>query len=241
MSTRFYERWRRSFRKRLARVTWPHDFKIVRHQGALFLLNYRHFVDRQIAFAGGHEREQLAFLLARINAKPCDCFIDVGANFGLYSIIIAREHGPRVVAFEPDPRNYRQLQCNLYLNDLADSVTLHRLAASDRPGRLPFLFAADSHTGESRVAAAHPEATVVEAVRLDDTLAFAGKRLAVKIDVEQHELEVFAGMTRLLRENRCLLQVECFPANIAALSAAMAAAGYRHLHRIDHDHYFGNE
>jgi hypothetical protein len=62
-------------------------------------------------------------------------------------------------------------------------------------------------------------------VRLDEALSFENLRLAVKIDVEHYECEVINGMQRMLRKNRCLVQIEAFETRDKVLST-MAAAGY---------------
>ena len=46
----------------------------------------------------------------------------------------------------------------------------------------------------------------VNVVRLDDMLKFSGRRLAIKIDVEYYECKVLAGMKRVLRQNKCIVQ-----------------------------------
>jgi FkbM family methyltransferase len=241
MATPFYRRWAISFARRLARRTWTGGFKVVRRHDALFLLNYRNYVDRRLAFEGGYERAQLAFLTDGLRRRGCDTFVDIGANFGLYSILMAKEPGcEQVIAFEPDPRNYDQLRANLYLNGLSGRVIAHRLAVGRENGPLPFFFAADSTTGESR-AAATAEGGLVDAVRLADFLPVTGRRLCLKIDVENHEREAVAGMTRILRENRCLIQVECFTPNLRQLTHMLAGLGYRHIHGIGDDQYFAND
>jgi len=46
--------------------------------------------------------------------------------------------------------------------------------------------------------------------RLDDQCALTGQTLAIKIDVEEYEGPVIAGMRRSLTENNCLVQIESF-------------------------------
>src|SRR6185312_5208358 len=78
-----------SARKRIAAITWPGGFKIVRRHGVLLLLNYRNYVDRELLFYGRYEREQIDVLTAAMLHHGCDIFLDVGANIGLYSLITA--------------------------------------------------------------------------------------------------------------------------------------------------------
>lgn len=238
----FLKRWVPSFRKRLAKATWTGGFRVIERQGALFLVNWRNFVDRQIAFYGDYERPQLTWLQAAMARHGLRTFIDVGANFGLYSAILAR-HGSvdRVIALEPDPRNVSQLQATILMNGLHGMVTVHAVAASDRAGVVPFLAFDAGSTGQSRVALPGDTATLdVPATRLDDLLAFRGDALALKIDVERHEVEALDGMPDLLAGNTCLIQIEVGDDTVAAVQDRFAKLGYRQVHRIDDDIYFTN-
>ena len=76
-----------SIKKRIAKATWRSGYAIRESNGALFLLNYRNFVDRQIAFYNDFEVEQRGYLFSSLAEHGCDLFLDVGANIGLYSIL----------------------------------------------------------------------------------------------------------------------------------------------------------
>jgi FkbM family methyltransferase len=56
---------------------------------------------------------------------------DIGANVGLYTCYAAVK-GARVIAFEPSPFNIEFLARNLFLNQLADRVTVVPLPLSDK-------------------------------------------------------------------------------------------------------------
>lgn len=232
------KRWVPSVKKRLAALTYSDGHRIKRANGVSLLLNYKNYVDRQIAFNGSYEREQIEFLIANMRERGSDIFLDVGANFGLYALRVASSQlSSRVVAFEPDPRNYCHLCGNLYLNGLHTAVEVRQCAVSDRSGRVSFEFFPDTSTGQSRVSTAE-SAVQVDAVRLDDFLRVEGKRVSAKIDVEGHELNVIDGMTEVLRRNACFLQIESFEDNYAALDSKMTANGYKRIRSIGNDHYF---
>jgi len=110
--------------------------------------------------------------------------IDVGANIGLSTILLARMT-ERVIAFEPSPPNVAFLRRNLERNGITN-VDIRAVAASSEPGTLRFhvaQFGAGSHV----VAAGHVSGGTVStvdvpAVALDEvdlpTVAF------IKIDAE---------------------------------------------------------
>jgi len=78
--------------------------------------------------------------------------------------------------------------------------------------------------------------------RLDDVLQFNGKAIAIKIDVEGHELSVLKGMQELLRNNDCGLMMEVWghdPENCRAVSELLTGLGYtRAAKDIEPDTHF---
>lgn len=157
----------------------------------------------------------LAALIAR-QVPRGSTVIDVGANIGLSTILLARMT-ERVIAFEPSSPNVAFLHRNLERNGIAN-VEVRAAAASSEPGTLRFhvaQFGAGSHV----VAAGHVSGSTiptvdVPAVTLDATdlppVAF------IKIDAEGHEPDVLAGARRLLARDRPLIYTEV---NIWCLSA----------------------
>ncbi len=230
-----------SVRKAWAALLWRDGQGVVRRDGARFKVNVRHWLGKSMVMHGAPERAQLSFLLANIAARGCTLFIDIGANFGIYSIFVAQRTGcRRIVAFEPDRRSYDQLLENLRLNGLAGRVETHPVAVSDISGEVPFELGPETHDVLSKVGGAGEGAHRVAATRLDDVIAVQGERIALKIDIEGHELAALGGMRALLKNNRCFAQVECFPHNAPGFIAAMEKCGYKFLRRIERDHYFAN-
>ncbi len=229
-----------SVKKRIARLTWWDGWAIRRLNGAVFLLNYRNVVDRQIAFYGDFEADQRRNLFSHIGASGCDLFLDVGANIGLYSILVAKRGlADRVVAFEPDARVRVQMEANLLMNGLLSKVEIVAKAVSKETGSIQFLLSSGTVTGQSKVGGG-AGAIRVATVHLDDFLDAAGLRVFIKMDIEGHELEAIKGMERILTTNKVFLQVECFAANTPSLDEAMAMLRMKRRHKIGHDHYFSN-
>lgn len=56
-----------------------------------------------------------------------DCFLDVGANIGVYSLFAAR-HGSPVLALEPDALNFALLNLNIKDNGLSDKIVAFPIA-----------------------------------------------------------------------------------------------------------------
>ena len=229
-----------SMKKRLAWLTSKRGFTLKQAHGALFLLHYGNYVDRQIAFYDDYEYRQIDTLLNAMRVRGCDLFVDIGANIGVYTILVAKSGAAaRVVAFEPDERNRMQLGANLLLNRLTNKVTIFDDAVTSCSGQIAFCPSPDSSTGQSIIAAGAGSITV-NAVALDDIFAEEGKRVFIKLDIEGHELEAIRGMSELLRRNQVYLQIESFTANAQRLVDMLSALNFKQVTKIENDSFFTN-
>ena len=208
------------------------------------------FVWRAVAYRLRRNRHELAALRRHIGSG--DTVIDIGSHKGGFLYWLVRYVGPRghVYAFEPQP------QLAAYLRQIVGrrgwmNVTLEEAAVSDRAGSLDLRVpAAPGQTSPGATLAPFgddgggPQHRVrVPVIALDEYLAAhtagpsgpaAGTRVtAIKCDVEGHELEVFRGAERTLREHRPVLLFECearhmtgglTPANVFAY---LEGLGYR--------------
>jgi len=227
-----------STRHRLARLMWGGNRGVIRRDGALFGVDLAHWADKTLLTRGAFERAQTAYLIEEIEARGCDTFLDIGANMGAYSIFVALQTDcPRIIAFEPDQRSYTKLCKNVALNRLSERIELHAVAVSNINGTVPFIPGPDHFDAVSKVGV-DAQSKPVPAVRLDDLLSLSGHAIALKIDIEGHELTALEGMRVLLRENECFMQVECFDENLARFTEAMTVLGYRQIYAIGIDRYF---
>lgn len=76
-------------------------------------------------------------------------FIDVGANFGLYSIYATLSVGANVVAFEPHYATYYILHRNIILNKCGHKIFPYALALSNSPSFAGNLKLADISAGKA--------------------------------------------------------------------------------------------
>lgn len=160
-------------------------------------------IGKPIARFGSYEFAVSALLRAFL--KPGDVFVDVGANIGYFSVLGASRVGPSglVLAFEPNRRIRARLERNVSLNDLTQ-VRVRSEAVSDAEGTLHLLEpAATDNDGLSRlVRASEPGSVPTKTLRLDAVAELlASPPSLIKVDVEGHELEVFAGATGLLAQD----------------------------------------
>jgi FkbM family methyltransferase len=213
--------------------------------GHFFACDLRDGIAREVCFTRRYEPQETALLAVLLRAGMT--FVDVGANWGYFSLLAAGRLGPggRVVSLEPDPRLFALLRANLDRNGLA-SVVARQAAAADAVGTLR-LAAFDEDAGNwglsrltDRPAA---ETFAVAAVPLDglmDELGVGHVDL-LKMDIEGAEDLALDGMRDGLwrcRYRRLLLEVH--PALLAErgrtaqdVFARLEGAGYR-AWRIDH-------
>lgn len=244
---------------RVALVGWQQLFHgrymVENRLGLRLLLDQENAVDRQIFIAGAWEPECVGQLFGLIEQERRHhggeaVFLDVGAHWGLYSLLAHRTgHFSRIVAFEPDPTNYAQLQANLFLNDAAVAIEPRQLAASDREATFGLVLRTHRNRGGTRLAEEGEAAQVAcRAVRLDRELDFEGKLLAMKMDVESHELAAVEGMMGLLSKNHCVLQIEIWSETeeilarrLPIITGMLARHGIRRVKQIDSDYFFVSE
>jgi FkbM family methyltransferase len=97
----------------------------------------------------GEERRALAGWMRRNGyLKPGrDLVVEVGANIGTTSLPLARDHGCRVLAIEPEPENFALLEANVRNNGLEAQILCESVAVAERSGAGNVLIPVDTSGG----------------------------------------------------------------------------------------------
>lgn len=157
-------------------------------------------------FFRGYDDYGLAKVLKHLIRKGFQT-MDVGANIGAYTLIMARAVGPegRVAAFEPNPEMYGRLLYNLDLNRLATIVQTHPIALSAQPGIATLYLPTNASRNRgtaSLVRYTHtqqPEIKVV--VETLDRMAEGWTRCdLIKVDAEGSDFAVLEGSLQVIRK-----------------------------------------
>ncbi|MBK9290630.1 MAG: FkbM family methyltransferase [Bacteroidetes bacterium] len=155
------------------------------------------------------------------HAPGKDVFIDVGANVGTYSVMMAGK-GLRVIAFEPAYENFKALNINMMINNLEKRFSAFNFGLGAENRRAGFHFdplnTGASHLDtlpfENETFAARAVHTEIELRRFDDILdklnIHPDDKVLMKIDVEGMEDQVINGARNFIRNHKNLTMVmEC--------------------------------
>jgi FkbM family methyltransferase len=161
--------------------------------------------------------------------------VDVGANIGVYTLLLRSISPLPIVAYEPQPFLFKLLQWNIAYNKLPD-VETRNVACGARRGHLNFSIGingavvAEAAKAEGEISGAGPaaldleqEAGITQAgeavvsvpvTTLDEDLADVPSVALLKIDCEGFEYEVLRGAANLIKQHRPRLVLEVHPTQL---------------------------
>lgn len=197
----------------------------VKRQGLRWRLHTDRYLDREIFRKGRFEKRTT--LLIRKIVRPGMCAIDVGANFGYFTTILASNVGAsgRVLAFEPTHHYRTRIAWHLQANALADRVRVFDFGLSDRCVEMEISIGDCSAT-------LHPvsesEARAKETISLRplDSLDEVGtlERVDfVKVDIDGHEPSFLDGAKETLRRHLPIMVIEFCQANLNVAGSSVQA------------------
>ena len=167
---------------------------------------------------------------------------DLGASFGLFTLIGARAvgMGGRVFAFEPDPEVCRRLRENVARNGMSQ-VQIVESAVWSKTGSTSFVrtdprLSPDMGLGRIGAAASGSDVISVRCVALDDFVREAPPPGMIKCDVEGAEVDVVEGARALLERQKPIIVCETHSADGAErVSNMLAQTGYT-VRPLDRSH-----
>lgn len=207
-------------RERLgAQVSTPCE---VERQGLRWVLNPTDVAHRGMFWFGEYDRWDFHHFASL--AKPGATVIDVGANFGYYSIMLAKKlrFDCRIFAFEPFPSTFELLERHVRMNSLDHVVFPQHAAVSDHVGEAAIHAwngdevnsgAATLSAGPDSKGVVLPDAAVVPITTIDAFCETAGLRKLdlIKIDAEGVEEQVLRGATRTISTMQPAVMIELHP------------------------------
>jgi FkbM family methyltransferase len=185
----------------------------VQRQGLNWRLRLDHSIDREIYINGAFEVQTTALLKRMV--LPQMYVVDVGANIGYHTTVMANIVGPkgRVWAFEPLVPYRQQLEWHLGANKLQERVTICDFGLSDKAQTLTITSddhsASLHHIDEVRIlnTATQVTNTQIQLKRLDDVVQT--ERLDfIKLDIDGHEPFFLRGAEQTIRKHQPMILIE---------------------------------
>ena len=207
--------------------------------GARFTCDLRDTIAREVCFTGRYEPQETQ-LAARL-LQPGMFAVDVGANWGYFTLVCAHLVGPggRVLALEPHPRLAAMLDANVSANNLPQ-VDVLKIAAGKTGGPRSFVGFDEGGGNWGLSRAARPaESGDFETASVSLDVLLDGRRPGtvdlLKMDIEGGEADAIDGMAAGLAAHRYrYVLLECHPAELARVGASVerclepfTRAGYR--------------
>jgi FkbM family methyltransferase len=186
------------------------DWITYRVGGVVWRLDTRQYVDRELFKHGVFEPDSTRWVRRLIRTGMQ--VMDVGANFGYYTILLSRLVGVtgRVWAVEPSTRFRSRLLDHVKRNDCRN-VSVLDFGLSDRNETLPLLESGDTATLHWCDDRAHPEnQETVRLMPLDQYAKEADLRRLdfIKVDIDGHEPRFLEGADSTIRAFQPIMLLE---------------------------------
>lgn len=177
--------------------------------GLLFKLHPDEYIDRFIFIEGIYESRFLNLVRAYFKRAKARAALDIGSNIGNHALYLSGCF-QEIHCFDPNPLVIERLTENIKLNRLG-SIFVHPVGLSNRQCELAFVVNRDGDLGSSHFVEEPDEETIRLPVAIgDDYLSNVDLQTIdfIKIDVENHEPEVFEGLRRTIARDRPIIAFE---------------------------------
>ncbi|MBC8276337.1 MAG: FkbM family methyltransferase [Chloroflexi bacterium] len=133
--------------------------------------------------------------------KEGDTVIDIGANIGYFTVLLASLVGPegKVYAFEPDPRNFHLLQRTVERNGWTHVIVEQKAVSSEAGESL--LYQTREWTANTLTPGEHISTVKVQVVTLDGFLSAEHDVSFIKMDMDGAEPLAISGMAQLIQRS----------------------------------------
>ncbi len=181
----------------LLRLFSPQGIMMTNHLGSKLILDFNDYIAWSIINTGFYEGRSIE--LASSLLKNGGIFLDIGANFGLWTCALGVLPNVKCLSIEPFAVNFLKLQQNLSLNP-DTNCRLFNIALSDFEGIVEMECDNTANLGTARVVVSDSNSSklthAISTTTLQSLLDFSGVDLItlMKIDVEGYGLPILKGM-----------------------------------------------
>ena len=216
--------------------------------GFKMYLDFLDPIDRIIILNQAYEVEEINILTKLIRKNSVTKFIDIGANCGFYSFKFAMQN-LEVLAFEPNYEALLKMNNTIIKNkNIKKRIKVFPYGISNINSKMQmrsmvkhgYIQTGGSSITQDKVSQNNKYKIYKGEFRIgDEILKFEKKNLAIKIDVEGHELRVLKGINNLLKLNKCVLQVEIFENNFNKVNSFLLENNFFLVNQFKHrSNYF---
>ena len=225
-------------------IYWTNNYeKKITIENISYDLDLRHLIDRRFFLHRGYEDELYYNLCKIIKKEKIQYFLDIGSCWGVYSLRLANIFkNLRILAFDPIQKNIDRLISSIKKNKLKNIKT-YKIAIGDKKGTVK-LGATEDYSPNYKINESSQVITEYSKINLIDNLIFLkNKKIIFKIDTETFEFKVIKGAKKLLKNNKCFLQIEIVESNKNKVINFLKKIGYKLIsNNINNkgDYFFSN-
>lgn len=175
--------------------------------GRQFIIDLNTGMQESVFFLGEYESAITEIAAKLIHTG--DVCLDVGANFGWYTTLMARHTGVagEVHSFEPVPKSFEELTANRGLIPGNETVCLNNVALGDREGSVTINLFDGQPSGHASLAVKDETGVTSFECRMMTLDAYLIEHNVanvhfVKVDIEGAEMMFFKGAERLFTQNQ---------------------------------------
>jgi FkbM family methyltransferase len=225
---------------------------IINFKNIRLFINIKDPIDKTVFYKNHYEEKQINFLFEWIKKNKPDVFIDIGANFGFYSLRISKLFKRlKIIAFEPVLTTFKKLTKNIKINNLEKRIKTYNVGLSNTNGLKKMISQKKNGYVQSggfsfnivkRKIDKNHIIQYYESIRGDKILRLQEKKIILKIDVEGYENKVLLGIKNLLKKNKVLLQVEIFDNNFKKVNKLLKKNKFKFINKFKktNDYFYIN-
>ena len=182
-----------------------------------FYLDFLDPIDRQIIIYKNYEEDQVSFFRNKMEKIVFEYFFDIGSNSGYYSFYFGHLFKKlKIKAFEPNLEPYNKF-LKTFDKNLFQNIEVFNFGLSNKEKKVQ-MSSMISHNYT------HSNSTIIENIQKkvgkntqisqaylkvgDQLFNYSNKKIAIKIDVEGHEIFTLKGLINNLLKNHCLIMIE---------------------------------
>lgn len=219
---------------------------IIKFKKIFLKINIRDPIDKEIFFKNSYEEKQIHFLINNIKDYKKAIFIDIGANKGIYSLLLAKEFRKlKIYGFEPVTVTFNYFVHNIYLNNLKKNIKTFNFGISNTSGNKKMIalkrknyIQSGGYSFKINKKKIHKD-NIVEYYKTkigDQIIKFKKKNLFIKIDVEGYEEKVLKGLNKLMKNNKIFIQIEIFNKSFNLIDELLKKNNFYLVRKFEHKH-----